>query len=847
MPVDFSKFKKSEEDPKETHPIKIYDSLTRSGSLNDLWRGQYLALEKWNEIREVNDIVIGLNTGGGKTVIGLLQGQSIVNEEQGRVFYLCGSIQLIKQTAEAAKSLGLSVATYYNQTFENERDFNLGKVLCITTYQALFNGNSRFANDDITGLIFDDSHVASHIIRNQFTLNLSEEKFPETYSTLVNSVKRYYEEVHSFQLFDQVVNHKNDPTVLFIPMFVWEGVHKKLSEVMVHEGVTRQKKTKYAWEYLRDHLDLCVVFITSRGIEITPYLPPVHNLKFMKENTKRIFLSATVQNESDFIRTFDIREKERIEPKTRAGEAERLIVTPYVKEGFSDDLFTHVIEYSKNNKVLVISNSEKRARRWREHEITYSSEDFAERVTEFKKAKHGLLVAPARFEGMDFPNDSCRTLVIDGLPSGTGLLEKMMWNALGQINFLQGTIASRVVQSFGRISRGNDDYGIVFLFGNDLADWITRKSNRNKLPRYINAQLELGERVTEGINSIEELKELEQSVMERNPDWSQLHQDEVKDASVTAQEDISMDLTEGIEIPTSEREFIKHLWNRDYLKVGRKLEEKLNDVFETDKGLGAWQSHWIGYCNLKAGQIKTAETYFNRAGKSFRALGTLPSNEVEPEVLPIIPDEETQAARIIKVLIERGEINYGSFSQMDERLSALSQPQSVSSNVYEEAIKWLGCYIGFQSRRPDQESRIGRGPDNLWLSSDVAILIESKSEKEENSPYSKKEIGQTLNHLGWFKEDYPDLNVKWKLMIVGPNVKAAPAASPSEEINVWHPEEIHALSERIRKLLRDTWKESTPATFYHDLERNIVEAQLNTVDLFTSLPDRPISKASDDG
>ncbi|MEL3961260.1 DEAD/DEAH box helicase [Lysinibacillus endophyticus] len=228
MPIDFGRFKKREDSQRETHPIKIYDGLSRSGRLNDLWRGQYLALEEWEKVRKDNDLVVSLNTGGGKTVIGLIQGQALVNETGGRVFYLCGSIQLIKQTAEVASLMPLKVATYYNRQFENEVDFNKGEILCITTYQALFNGFSRFAKEEIAGLVFDDSHVASHIIRDHFSLHLDDANFPQTYSTLVNTIRGYYEATHSIQLFEQVVSQKLDPTVLFVPTFIWEDINKKL-------------------------------------------------------------------------------------------------------------------------------------------------------------------------------------------------------------------------------------------------------------------------------------------------------------------------------------------------------------------------------------------------------------------------------------------------------------------------------------------------------------------------------------------------------------------------------------------------------------------------------------------
>ncbi|MEA4900711.1 DEAD/DEAH box helicase family protein [Desulfitobacterium sp.] len=839
MSIDFSKFRKKAEVSKETHPIKIYDSLR---GLNDLWRGQYLALEEWYRLREQDNHVISLNTGGGKTIIGLLQAQSIVNETRGRVFYLCGSIQLIKQTEEAAKMIGLSVATYFSRQFSNEAEFNKGNVLCITTYQALFNGRSRFAKDEISGLIFDDSHVASHIIRDHYTLHLEEDTFPITYSTLVDSVKSYFETVHAYQLFDEVIYQKTDSSTLFIPTFLWDQIYKKIIEVLVDEGVSVNANTKYSWEHLRDYLDLCAVFITSKVIEITPFIPPVHLQTFMGKETKKIFLSATIQNEPDFIRSFGFPYGEKIEPETRAGESERLIITPYVNSPLIDNLFKHIEQLSKVNKILVIPNSEKRGRRWRQIESSFSSSDFAIRVEEFKKSHTGLLVAPARFEGMDFPNDTCRILVIDGLPSGTGLLEKFLWNTLGEIKSLQGIIASRVVQSLGRISRGNDDYGIVFLLGNDLADWITRRKNRDRIPRYIEAQLQLGERVTEQLATIEDLEKIESAILTREKEWIDLHQEEVNGQDSFSKVEESNENELMVKVAEAERKFINYLWEREYHKAARVLEQTLGELFKSDKGLAGWHCHWIGYCYLKEGNITVAEQYFNRAGKNSKALGVLPT-EIEKAVgTTLILDEETQVGRIMKVLNERGEINYGSFSQMSDRLAALSNAENVSSNSYEEALRWLGAYLGYQSSRPDHESGIGRGPDNFWVSDKNAIMIECKSDKKGKAFYSKKEIGQSYNHIEWIKEEYPEKDLLWKLMIAGPDVIADPPSSPSDQMNIWLPEEIWALAMKIRNLLLDTWKYSTLATYYSNIERNLAEALLTHEDIFNGLPTRPIKK-----
>lgn len=842
MSFDFSKFRKQVSGTREVNPIKIYDSLSKS-KVNDLWRGQYLALESLNSYRTEPNIVLNLNTGGGKTLIGLLEGQSIVNETRGRVFYLCGSNQLVKQTSESAESLGLKVATYFSRQFENEMEFNLGQVQCITNYQALFNGKSRLARDEVQGLIFDDSHVASHIVRENFTLQLTEREFPDTYATLIGQVRPYFESIFRIQEFDQVVTFKTDPEVLFIPMFVWDSVSKRVIEAMTHEGVS-EKNTKFAWEHLKNSLDLCAVFITSYSIEISSFLPPVHELIFMSSNTRKIFLSATVQDEPEFVRTFGFLPESKVEPKTSAGESERLIVTPYVNKVIKENIFEFIINLSSEHKILVIPKSEQRAKPWREYEMSFNGEDFSERVKEFKESSAGILVAPARFEGMDFPGDTCRLLVVDGLPSGTGLMEKFLWSSLGENKFLQGTIASRVVQSMGRISRGNDDYGAVFLLGDDIGDWITRTNNRKKLPLYTLAQLELGENLCKGLETVDDLSGLILSVLGRSDGWNEIHNEHVQPFSVTSTEEgevFEKNLSPQTDIAFTERKFLKLLWDRDYGRAVRQLEPTLNKLFEIDRALAAWHAHWIGFSYLKGGNPEAAERYFNRAANAFKKLGRMSQPKELVKALPLIDENVTQAQRIAKVLSERGDFNYGSFSEMDGRLAALTSEKS-STNEYEQALFWLGQYCGFVSSRPDHDSEIGRGPDVFWASPEVDISIESKEAKGENSSYSKRDVGQSHNHAIWYKEEFPDSKRLHKLMIVGPYVTADSAASPGDVMSIWLREEIVELATRIRQLLKDSYMDTDAATFTGMLEERLRTAYLTNVDIFNSLPERPIPR-----
>lgn len=846
MSFDFSQFFNKPIGPKEKHPIKIYDNLPK-GKVNDLWRGQYLALDELHQLLEEGKkhIVVILNTGGGKTVIGLLGGQALTNRHSSRVFYLCGSNQLIVQTAQAAKRLGLSVATYFKSIMTNELEFNTGEIHCLTNYQALFNGkNSRFRNE-IAGIIFDDAHVASHIIRNNFSLQISSTEFPDTYSILVSEVRSYFESIHRRPEFDQVVTFKDDPSTLFIPLFVWKRAVPRVIESLTNEGVTSKLSTMFSWEHLRNNLDLCVAFITSDNIEISPFLPPVDALPFMSDSVNKIFLSATVQNKPEFIRTFGFLPDAYIEPKTSAGESERLIVTPYVNPVIKDYMFKYIITLSQHQKVLVIPKSDSRARRWREHEMEFSSDDFTQRVEEFKIAKTGILVAPARFEGMDFPGDTCRFLVIDGLPSGTGHMEKFLWNNLGDNKFLQGTVASRLIQAMGRISRGNDDYGVVFLLGDDIGDWITRGANRNIIPSYTRAQLELGEQLTKSLPSPDALDKLVASVVvtPRDPGWTSVHMARIQPHSVTNESNSEISLSEtdelNIQIALSERKFMKHFWERDYAQAIRSLEQHLEKTFQSDKALAAWHAHWLGYAYLLSGNPAAAERYFNRASRAYRVLGRINTDVVATYAPPIIFGD-SQGERIASILSSRGDFNYGSFSEMQVRLSPLFN-ERVTTNQYEEALSWLGKYLGFATNRPDSETG-GRGPDIFWTSPEVDIMIESKEEKHNNSYYSKRDVGQALNHSVWYNEEFPESNRHSKLMIVGPIIPAHSTASPGEHMHIWLPTEISALAQQISTLLYDAYKASDNASYATTVNKFLLESRLSYAQIFAALPNRPIQR-----
>jgi len=130
--VDFTKLRNERRQATPTDPAGIFHRLPKPPHISDLWDSQAKALAAWNTRRRERDLVINLNTGGGKTLVGLLIGQSLLNEFKEPVLYLCPTKQLVEQTIGKAVEVGLSVTAYDGRDLS--ADFLNGKTILVAPY-----------------------------------------------------------------------------------------------------------------------------------------------------------------------------------------------------------------------------------------------------------------------------------------------------------------------------------------------------------------------------------------------------------------------------------------------------------------------------------------------------------------------------------------------------------------------------------------------------------------------------------------------------------------------------------------------------------------------------------------
>lgn len=831
MPLDFRRIGTPQRTTFQVDPIALFRSLrVTDTTINDLWLAQGDALREWHNVRTNSDVAITLNTGAGKTLVGLLIAQSLVNETGGRVLYACSSIQLVEQTKEKAEGYGLPVTTYYRQIFSNDL-FQRGMAPCITTYQAIFNGMSRFLSDDIVALVLDDAHTAENIIRGCFTLEISREIFPGVYTRVVNLFRDYFERIGLGIGFTGTIEGNNHED-WFVPPFVVKEHFAEVTQALVKANFQNDVSTKFAWAHIQDKIDLCAMIVSAEKITISPPMLPTATLPYFETGKRRVYLSATMSTHEAFLKTFGIAPQPIISPQTTAGECERLILIPALNPEVDND-----VEVSKQliaeHKTLILVPNNIRANIWLDV-ADKASEDVAEELKEFKEASDSrALIVVARYDGIDLPGDTCRLLVIDGRPSGVHPLEKYLWSKVGIGKLLRSIVASRVVQSFGRISRGMSDYGVIIVTSEELVDWILSPDNQAMLPRFLVRQINLGIQISKNTSG-EELREARDACMNREESWLDYYQQHVMNTEEDlAEVDNEPDESERemISLASAEALFGKYIWERQYRDAARTLHEVLDLAFKISKPTGAWYALWLGFTYQLLRNEDQANNLYLRAHRAAKNIPPIVSRErADREIIP-------QIREIVQIFYNGVQINEHIINEMDREMAFLLTAGDGSYRQVEEAIRALGEYLGFEASRPDNE--FGVGPDVLWIIDDeIAMVIEVKSNKDKAGSYRKEEIGQLHNSIQWVKQNKKTSTII--PVIAGPILSISHEASPPDGGVIIEIEEFSKVAKNLRAVLHDICANITPVEIYEEVEDRFMKAQLTWPQVFENMTKHPM-------
>jgi hypothetical protein len=274
MALDYEKLKSGLPSHKQTDPRKIFTMLKRDtskfkrpsdeqGDVLDLWYGK----------RNRADNTLKMNTGSGKTVVGLLCLQSSLNEGSGPAVYVTPDNYLVRQVVAEAAALGITVT-------EDEEDpgFIAGNSILVINIRKLVNGKSVFgvgregAKIEIGSLVIDDAHACLATVAEQFRIRLT--SVHAAYGPLLELFRPDLENQSESGYLD--VEAQDPRIAMAVPFWAWKNKQSEVLKILHPHRL--DDVLKWPWRLVEDVLPLCQCAFGGGHVEIAPRFVPIDNI-----------------------------------------------------------------------------------------------------------------------------------------------------------------------------------------------------------------------------------------------------------------------------------------------------------------------------------------------------------------------------------------------------------------------------------------------------------------------------------------------------------------------------------------------------------------------------------------
>lgn len=108
------------------------------------------------------------------------------------------------------------------------------------------------------------------------------------------------------------------------------------------------------------------------------------------------------------------------------------------------------------------------------------SKEKNEVITKYKNSINKILIGPSLIEGINFPNDECRFLIMMKVPYAS-LGDKLVQRKMNIIpGYYHNDVCQKITQGIGRIQRSKNDWGITYIMDGCFKDIL--RNNKNDLP-----------------------------------------------------------------------------------------------------------------------------------------------------------------------------------------------------------------------------------------------------------------------------------------------------------------------------------------------------------------------------
>jgi hypothetical protein len=822
--IDFDKLNGNNSVDTVLDPREIFDVLPEKDDkyeeyLRDV---QTEVLNKWfNDNRDKKDVIVKMNTGSGKTVVGLLMLKSCLNEEKGPAVYVVPDPYLVKQVMEEAMCLGIEVT-------ENTDDpsFLKGESILVINIFKLINGKSVFgvenAKINIGSIVIDDAHACLDIAENQFCIKIPSNT--HVYKEMLNLFRESLKQQSEVRLIELEAGDPNAD--ILVPFWSWIDNKSEIIRILHSNKDSdddKLKSLKFGWPLLKNNIELCNCVIGSDGLEISPKFLPIHNIPSFQNAKRRIFMSATISDDSVLVSHFNIDPtsiSEAITPNSSNDIGERMIIIPQeLNPDITDDqLKAFYKELSLSQNVVVIVPSNYRAKYWEDVAVKIlNSSNLHTGVAELKCGHVGLVVVVNKYDGIDLPKNACTVLIIDGLPDVRRKIDKIEEAALHGSEILIGNKIQKIEQGMGRGIRSKDDHCVIFLMGRSLVNHLYVNGAISKFTTATRKQIELSSQLSKQLRgrNLEDLKEVINYSLERNKDWIKTS----RGALVKVKYDPSVKFDKRIVI---ERTAYNHALNGNYREASKILLEASNKE-ENSILRGVIKQKLSEYIHFYD-PVEAQQTLMSAVKDNSQVIHPIEGIQYNR----LIPADVSQAQEIVDYIKLKGPNKYILFvNKLIEQLVFLPG----TANTFEQAFMDLAYVIGFRGQRPEKQFR--KGPDVLWsVGNSKYFVIECKNGAVTDQ-ISKHDCNQLNGSINWFYEKYDETNYLVPIMVHKSN-KFEYAASPNKDIRIINETTLEYLKTNLKSFANGVAANANDVNKVDELLRNFSFKDIQFIDKYTS-------------
>ncbi len=767
--MDFEQMLRGREQAAPTEPRELWASLDRRPGYGYMRDVQAQVLTAWHARRNDRDLVVKVNTGGGKTIDGLLILQSYINAGDGPGLYVAPNKYLVEQVVREAENLGIATVTD-----PDDPRYLSSEAIAVVTVAKLVNGRSVFAASrpnrapaPIGSVVIDDAHAALATTREQLSITVKRGPGP-LFDELLTLFDADLDTQSPGALLE--VKSRAFGVVARVPFWAWRERVARVRQLL-HAHQDSDQSLRYALPALDEVLHLCRAVFTGSEVTLTPPCTPIRHITGFTEAKHRVYLTATLADDSVLVTDFGADPtsiEAPITPLTAGDIGERMILAPQDINPavILDDARSEIAKLAGSYNVVVLVPSARAAQAWTDYtnHVVWAG-DVDNAVTQLRAGHVGLVVMVNKYDGIDLPNDACRVLVIDGLPEYSHGEERVESKLLRQAGADDRQV-QRIEQGMGRGVRSNEDHCVVFLLGSRLGQLVADPRSFDRFSAATRAQLRLSREVAKNLTGggISDIIGVARQALTRDHNW----------VALARQALVSIPAPTGSvsQIGVARRNAFEMACDGDNAAAAQLLSQAANGTTGREQGWLLEQK--AAYEDLYS-PATAQQTLL--AGRRQNPSTLRPLSGLTYQRLQVSADQAQQAADFLAG-------RYASAHELRIGIQAIADDLAFDperTDEAEEALRQTALHIGLRGERPELEW--GSGPDVLWALGQLSYWVIEAKTGATSDVIHKRDANQLAGSMNWFSDRY-DVSCDGVPVMVHPARALAPDARETPGMKV---------------------------------------------------------------